>query len=197
MAIPPSPTSPSPTQASHAIYREADHAPTRAYRLLSSLICQLGSHKHRAFSFIFLNLFFPANALNPPLSPPPYPRRRVFFAGIAVSTSGLHSPSSSKHHPRSIIICPRQTTGPSYLPSTPSTYTTPATRNSTATPTQVPLNQHHCERCYDYDPVRCHSTVVIALFAHVIVSHYNPTVTSNRRPTLARYLSVARSLGMK
>ena len=30
------------------------------------------------------------------------------------------------------------------------------------------------KRCYDYDPIRCRSTVAIALFAFVIVSHNNP-----------------------
>jgi len=112
-------------------------------------IAKLIMHRHvriTFFRFPFVNLahitssfliaFLPDDALNPPSSsPPPYPRRHVFMAGIAMSPSGYHFSSSSKHHPRSIIVCLRQTTGPSYSPSTSSTCTTPATRN--ATPTQV------------------------------------------------------------
>jgi len=71
--------------STHAIYREADHALTCAYRLLSFPICQLGSH-----NITLLIAFFPDGALNPPSSsPPPYLRRHV-FAGNAVSTSGHH-----------------------------------------------------------------------------------------------------------
>jgi len=133
----------------------------------------------------FLIAFFPDDALNPPSSsPPPRSRQHIYVAGIALSTSGRHFSSSSKHHPRSIIIRPRQTKGPSYSPSTSSTRTTPATSNPSHT------HQHHCERDYDYDPIRCRSTVVMALFAYVIMSHYNPTVTSNRHPKLAGYLEV-------
>ena len=119
--------------STHAIYREADHAPTCAYHLLSFPSCPLGSH-----NITPSHCSFPDGALNPPSSsPPPYPRRHVFVASIAVSTSGHYFSSSSKHHPRSIIICPRQTTGPSFSPSMSGTCTTPTTRN--ATPTQVTL----------------------------------------------------------
>jgi len=141
IAVPPSPTSPSPTQA-----------PSTALMLA---MAKLIVHRHARiafFRFPFVNLahltprflidFFPDDALNPPSSSPlPRPRRHVFAAGIAVSTSDHHFSSSSKHHPRSIIICPRQTTGPSYLPSTSSTYTTPATRSATTIPTQVTLTR--------------------------------------------------------
>jgi len=130
VAVPPSPMSPSPTQA-----------PSTALMLS---IAKLIMHRHVRIAFFrfpfvnFLIAFFPDDALNPPSSsPPPYPRRHVFVAGIAVSTSGHHFSSSCKHHPPSTIICPRQTTGPSYSPSTPSMCTTPATRSATATPTQV------------------------------------------------------------
>jgi len=121
--------------STHAIYGEADCAPTCAYRLPSFPFVNL-AHPNIALS----HCFFPNVALDPPSSsPPPYPCRHVFVASIAVSTSVHHFSSSSKHHPWSIIICPRQMTGPSYSPSTSSTCITPATRSATVTPTQVTL----------------------------------------------------------
>jgi len=139
IAVPPSPTSPSPTQA-----------PSIALMLS---MAKLIVHRHVLIAFLrfpFVNLahpnitvshcLSPNVALNPPSSSPsPYPRRHVFVASIAVSTSGHHFSSSSKDHPWSIIICPRQTTGPSYSPSTSSTRITPATCSATVTPTQVTL----------------------------------------------------------
>jgi len=88
VALPPSPMSPSPTQASsaslHTICREAGHAPTCAYCLLSFPICPLGSNLITPSHCFFLD-----DALNPPSSsPPPHPHRHVFAAGIAVSTPG-------------------------------------------------------------------------------------------------------------
>ena len=132
IAVPPSPTSPSPTQAPSTalmIYGEPDHAPTCVYCLLSFPICQLGSD-----NITPSHCSFPDGPLNPPSSSPPlYPRRHVFVASIAPSTSLHHFSSSSKHHPRSIIIYPQQTTGPSYSLSASSTCTLPATRNEMAT----------------------------------------------------------------
>ena len=49
-------------------------------------------------------------------------------------------------------------------------------RNSN--PNSSHTHRHHCERCYNYDPILCRSTVVIALFAYGVVSHDNSTVTS-------------------
>jgi hypothetical protein len=51
---------------------------------------------------------------------------------------------------------------------------------------QSHAHQHHYERCYDYDPFRCRSTVTIALFAYVIVNDDSSRVASNtnRHPTL-------------
>jgi len=57
--------------STHTIYREADHALTCAYRLLSLPMYPLGSH-----SFTPSHYSFPDGALDPPSSsPPPYPRR--------------------------------------------------------------------------------------------------------------------------
>jgi len=195
-ALSPSPTGPSPTQASsptHAIYREADRALTCAYCLLSFPICPLGSHSIAA-SHCF---FFPDDALNPPSSsPPPHPRRHVFIAGIAVSTSGHQFSSSSKHHPRSIIVCLRQTTGPSFVAKHVKYVHNASDSQRNSNPNPSHTHQQHYERCYDYDPIRCRSAVVIALLAYVIVSHHNSTVTSNR-PYARSILSVARCMGMK
>ena len=131
--IPLSPTSPSLTQA-----------PSTA---LMIPMAKLIMHRHvrvAFFRFPFVNLahisrflitFFPDDALNPPSPLPlPYPRRH-----IAVSTSSHLLPSSSKHHPRSILICPRQMAGPSSSPSTQSTCIAPETRSATATPTPVTI----------------------------------------------------------
>ena len=59
-------------------------------------------------------------------------------------------------------------------------------RNSNPNPYQT--HPHHCERCYDYDPIRCRSTVAIALSAFVIVSHNNshsPQVEPFTRSSMA------------
>jgi len=102
MALPPSPTSPSPMLS---IAKLIMHLHVRIAFFHSSFV-NLANIASR-----FLIAFFPDDALNPPSSsPPPHPRRHVLVAGIAVSTTDHHSSSSSKHHPRSIIICPRQTT---------------------------------------------------------------------------------------
>ena len=92
IALLPSRTSPSPTQAPSA----------------ATILCitRLIMHRHvrvAFFRFPFFNsahiisrlliAFFPDDALNP---------LHVFVAVIAVSTSGHHLSSSSKHHPRSI-----------------------------------------------------------------------------------------------
>jgi len=60
------------------------------YRLLPFPICQLGSH-----NITPSHCSSPDDALNPPSSsPPPYPRRHAFVAGIAVSTSAINFPLS-------------------------------------------------------------------------------------------------------
>jgi hypothetical protein len=65
IALLPSPTSPSSTQASSTA--PIDHAPTCAYRLLSFPICQLGSH-----DITPSHCFFSDDTLNPPciIAPP-------------------------------------------------------------------------------------------------------------------------------
>ena len=59
------------------------------------------------------------------------------------------------------LNCPQRTTGPIKSLSTSSTCTKPATRSATVAPTQLILTTNHCERRYDYDPIRCRPTVVI------------------------------------
>jgi len=160
--------------STHAIYREADHAPTCAYRLLSFLICPLGSQNITPSYCSFPDersesTFVVASC------------RHLFAAGIAVSTSG-HYFSSSSNRARSIIICPRQTTGPRYTPITSSRCTMLATRNETAAPTPVTHTStivsaattmgHQVSLC------RCHSLVRVRRRE----PRHSP-ITSNRHPT--------------
>ena len=84
----------------------------------------------------------------------------IAFASILVSmcqTAIIFSSLSTAVHFR-------RATGPS-KPSTCTTASKPQ-RNSNPNPKQT-----HCEHCYDYDSIRCRSTVVMALFAFVIASH--------------------------
>ena len=59
------------------------------------------------------------------------------------------------------LNCPQRTTGPIKSLITSSTCTKPATRSATVAPTQLILTTNHCERRYDYHPIRCHPSVVI------------------------------------
>jgi hypothetical protein len=154
--------------STHVIYDEVDYAPTCAYRLLSHPICQL-TQRH-AFS-----LLFPDDALNSPC--------------IRTCLDTYSSPVS---------LCPSQIPpAVHYNLSTTDDRTkllaghvnhvhnaNNLQRNSNPSPRHT--HQHHCERCYDYGPFMCHSTVTMALFAYVIVSHGNSRVASNtnRHPTL-------------
>jgi len=110
IALPPSPTSPSPTQASSA----APHAPT--WLTLS-------------------HYFFPDDALNPPCIIAFATGASTHSSPVSLSQPPAIISSLSKYRPLSTIICPRRTRGPNYSPSTSSTCTTPATRSATATPT--------------------------------------------------------------
>ena len=65
----------------------------------------------------------------------------------------------------------RRTTGPSKSPSTSSMLHDGSNSLPNSNPNPSQTHQHHCERCYDPDPIRCRSAIVIALFAFVIVSH--------------------------
>jgi len=184
IALPPSPTSPSPTQAS-----------------LSALmlsIAELIMHLHVRIAFFhssfvnlahmasrFLIVFIPDDALNPPSSSPPlHPRRHVLVAGIAVSTTDHHSSSSPAVH------CYLSTTDDvtkllaEHVKHVHNASDSQRSSNSNAGPTHT--HQHNCERCYDYDPIRCHSTVVITLFAYVIVSHSHPRMDTLRSLAICR-----------
>jgi len=117
----------STSQPNHA--RLWVHRPHTLHRPPMLSIAKLFMHRHvhiTSFRIPFVNLahitssllaaFFPDDALNLlSSSPPPHRRRHVFVAGIAVSTYDYYVSSSSKHNPRSIILCLRQTTGPSYF----------------------------------------------------------------------------------
>ena len=152
----------------HDIYREADHPPTCVYHLLSFVICQLGSH-NIALSQYF---FFPDDALNPPSSsPPPYPHHhcvnlRPSFLPFFQTPPAVHYYLSTTGDRTKLLT---EHVKHVYNASN-------SQRNSDPSPSHT--HQHHCECCFDYDPIKCCSIVVIALFAYVIVSHDNSTVTS-------------------
>jgi len=133
----------------HSIYGEADHAPTCAYRLLPFPIWQLGSHN--------ITLFL---------------RWR--------SESTLHHPARRTHvDTRYCCVNLR-----------PSFYTPPAVHYYlSTTDDRTKLIAKHVKHVHKasnlqrksspyYDPITCRSTGVIALFAYVIMSHDNPTITS-------------------
>jgi len=177
--------------STHATFIEAGHAPTRAYRLLSFPICQLGSHNS-----CFLIAFFPADnahAPNPPC---------IIASAAGVSTHAspyccgnlrpafflsLQTPPAVQYH--LFTMDDRTKLLAEHVKHVHNA--NDSQRNSIPHPSHT--HQHHCERCYDYDPNRCRSTVAITLFTFVIVSHHN----SPRHPTLARYLSAARSMRME
>ena len=109
-------------------------------------------------------------ALNPPciINSAACSRRHAFVAGVAVSTSCHHSsslPPNTAHCPLLIDHHGRQDQ---------------ANRRAR----RAPARYQHCD---NYGSVRCRLTALI-------VSHDNSTVTSNRHPTLARRLLVARSM---
>jgi len=141
----------------HAIYREVDHAPTCAYRLLSFPICH-------------------AYALNPPC--------------ITASAAGAstHSLSVSLYQPLAIMFplspntarCPLLFVhGGRQNQATCRAHQARAQRQQLQHKSQPKSHsQHHYEYRYEYDSVRCHSIIVIALFAYAVVSHDNSIVTS-------------------
>ena len=131
--------------STHAIYREADHAPTCVYRLLSFPICQLGSH-----NIMPSHCSFPDDSLNPPSSwLPPYPRRHVFVAGIALAMIFPLPPNTpaiycylSATDDRTKLLA-KQSSMCAHNASD-------SQRNSNPNPSHT--HRHHRERCYDYDP---------------------------------------------
>ena len=164
IALPLSPMSSSPTQTPSAV-------PTLS-------MAKLIMHRHvciAVFRFPFVNLaditsrcsstYFDDNS--------PYvitstvnSHRHAFIAGVGVPTSG----------PIVSLLSSRTTRSPLYCLSTANNRTkriaehakrvhnaSNSRRNDDPNPNHA--HQHHCERRYDCDPVRCPSTVVIALFA--------------------------------
>jgi len=153
-------------------------------------ICQLGSH-----NIALLIAFFPddAHAPNPPCiiastagastHSSPYCRvnlRPSFSLSLRTPPAVQYHLSTTDDRTKLVAKHVKHVHNAKTLP-----------RNSNPHPRHT--HQHHCERYYDYDLNWCRSTVAIALFTFVIVSHHN----SPRPPTLARYLSAARSMGMK
>ena len=65
---------------------------------------------------------------------------------------------------------------------------------SNSIPNPSHTHQHHCKRRHGYYPVGRRSTVVIALFAFVLVSNANSTSTSKGRPS-ACWLLAGRQKG--
>jgi hypothetical protein len=159
IALPPSPTSPSPTSiigGTRAVYSEADYAPTCAYRLLSFPIVNLA----HIYNITLSHCFFSDDALNPSCIIASV--AHAFVPGIAVSTSGHHF----KPHPLSTIICPRRTIGPSLF----------AEHVRHVDNANDPLRNSNPNTTATLSG--CRSSDVMALFKYVIVSHDNSTVTS-------------------
>ena len=75
------------------------------------------------------------------------------------------------------LNCPQRTTGPIKSLSTSSACTKPATRSITVAPTQLILTTNHCERRYDFHPIRCRPTVAIRCLS------VHRSIGIKRRPT--------------
>ena len=141
--------------SSHDVYGKADYAPTCAYRLLSSPIVNL-AHVILRFLIAFLAYIPMAH-----LTSSPSRRRRchcvnrpLFF--LSLDRSPLSTDSRTKQLAEHVKHARNASKSrPNNNPNPNQTY------------------PHHCKRCYDYDPMRCRSTVVIALFAFVIANHNN------------------------
>ena len=147
------------------------HRHVRITTFCSRLPAWLTSHGALSFSLIFD--MSRCRTLYHPL------RRRC----RCVNWPSFSSLMTAVHFPR--------TTGPSKSPSTSSMCTTPATRCPTATQPKSDLPAQ-LRTLHQVSLDRCHGLV--------FVRHrepQQPSLTSSRRPTLARCLSVARSMAMK
>ena len=150
--------------SSHAIYVKADHAPTCAYRLPSLPILNF-AHRTLRFLIAFL-IYIPMARLTSSSSRQRRCRcvnRPLFF--LSLDRCPLSTDDRTKQLAEHLKYA--------HNASKPQ-------RNSNPNPNQT--HPRHCERCYDYDPIRCRSTVVTALFAFFIVSH-DASHSSNRHPT--------------
>jgi len=112
-----------PQSTTHAIYGEADHAPTCMYRFFRFPFVHL---THITLLFLIAFRFVPCSNPSCIITSATHSRGHAFVAGVTVSTSCHHFSSLSKHHPLFTIHCPRQTTGPSKSPSSSCTCTAPA-----------------------------------------------------------------------
>ena len=139
-----------------AIYGKADHEPACPYWLLSVPICQ-GADITSRFSHYLRHIptsIWIHHTSSCPLC------TRVDIHSSPVSQYRHHVLSLSKRCPLSTLLfvhAGRQDQANRRSHN--------ASRQTCSNPTQA---THRC----DYDLVRCRSTVVIALFAFVIVSHY-------------------------
>jgi len=131
--------------STRAIYGEADHAPTCAYRLLSLPNCQLSPHNvtlsHRFFSRSE-SPFTIATAV------PTSTRICRWYCCINIWPSFFFQTPPAVHYYSS-------TTGDR----------SDSQRNSDPDPSHT--HQHHCERCYDYDLFRCRSEEPLQLYSHI------------------------------
>ena len=125
-----------------------------------------------------------------PASSTTHSRRRAFVIGVGVSSFS----SLFKHRPLFSILfvySGRQDETDGRVRQERVQNQQPSNRNPNHT------HQRHCEDCYDYDPVRCPSTVVIALLAFIIVIHDYSTLTTNEHLTPVCWLLAVRCKGMK
>ena len=136
--------------SSHAINGKADHALTCAYRLPSFPIVNL-AHITLRFLIAFLT-YIPMTHLTSS------PSRRRWCHCVNRSLFFL-----------SLDRCPLSTDDRTKQLAEHVKHVHNPQRDGNPSPKQT--HQHHCEHCYDYVPTRCRSTVVMALFTFVIMSH--------------------------
>ena len=170
IAPPPSPTSPSPTQAP----------------LVTPMLPMAGLVMHRHVLIALFRFHLPTladtilrfshcistysnGALNPPriVASATHSRGHVSVTGVGIEPS---SPLS-QHRPLSTVYVERQERQITEHVRRPRTYQQLAAQQH-----QQPnhFHQHYCECCCDFHPVRSHSAAVMALFVFVIVQLHSP-----------------------